>query len=204
MSRELILSMSISVDGFVAGPKGETDWMFPAMSDEGRQWVAEQFWKVGLNAMGHKSYAVWTDFWPIAGNVIAAPMNQIPKAVFSRRGEIPSAGMEKAKTAFEAGKIERVALETWQHPIVAGKDLTADIERLKSEDGKPILAIGGISFASSLIANNLVDVYLLSVHPVALGRGIPLFGELNAPVQLKLEDLRQFATGAVVKTFRPC
>jgi dihydrofolate reductase len=203
MSRELILSMSVTVDGFVAGPNGEIDWMFPAMSDEGREWVAEQFWKSGLIAMGHRSYVAWTDFWPTAENVIAAPMNEIPKAVFSRNGEISAPEMDKAKAALAEGKIEEVALETWQNPIVAGKNLTADIQRLKAEEGKPILAIGGLSFASSLIKANLVDLYRLSVHPVALGRGLPLFGELEAPVRFKLEDLKQFATGAMVKTYRP-
>ncbi len=43
MSKELILSMTVSLDGFVAGPNGETDWMFQSMSDEGREGVAEQF-----------------------------------------------------------------------------------------------------------------------------------------------------------------
>ena len=94
-------------------------------------------------------------------------------------------------------------LESWLHPIVAGTDLVADIQRLKAEDGKPILAHGGASFASSLIASNLVDVFHLVVHPVALGRGLPIFGGLENPLDLKLEDLKQFDTGVVIKTYQP-
>jgi dihydrofolate reductase len=211
MSRELILSMTVSVEGFVAGPNGETDWMFPAMSDEGRQWVAEQMWQAGLLAMGHGSYQSWADFWPRTVAPTAGPMNELPKVVFSRKGAISPPNTEKTTTALndetktdssERKTIER-ALESWLHPIVTGHDLIADVQRLKAEEGKPILAIGGISFAKSLIATNLVDAFRLSVHPIALGHGIPLFGELETPVRFKLEELKQFASGAVVKTYRP-
>jgi dihydrofolate reductase len=48
-----------------------------------------------------------------------------------------------------------------------------------------------------------VDEFRLSVHPIVLGRGLPIFADLEKPVHLKLEDLKQFDTGVVVKTYRP-
>lgn len=207
MSKELILSMTVSIDGFVAGPNGEMDWIFPSMSDEGRRWVAEQMWTVSLLAMGRRSYQEWVEYWPTAAGPVAGPMNEIPKAVFSRSGATPPPSMEKPGLKAEmpeAATADAKALESWLNPTATGKDLVADMQRLKAEDGKPILAIGGISFASSLIVANLVDVFRLVVHPVVLGRGIPLFGGLEAPVRLKLEDLKRFESGVVVKTYRPC
>jgi dihydrofolate reductase len=127
-------------------------------------------------------------------------MNELPKVVFSRSGAISTPNMEKTTAALKEG--DR-ALESWLHPTVAGADLVADIQRLKAEGGKPIVAIGGTSFASSLVKANLIDVFRLSVHPVALGHGIPLFGALEAPLRLKLEDLKGFDSGVVVKTYRP-
>ncbi len=94
-------------------------------------------------------------------------------------------------------------MDSWLHPIVAGKDLVADINRLKAEHGKPINAIGGASFAASLIAASLVDAFRLAAHPVALGRGLPIFAGLESPLRFKLEDLKQFDTWAVIKTYRP-
>jgi len=132
--------------------------------------------------------------------------------VFSRSGQISPPNMEKSTAALnEARKAEaptdttalEAAIDSWLNPIVTGADLIADIQRLKSEDGKPIIAHGGASFASSLIAANLVDTFHLVVHPVVLGRGLPIFAELESPVHLKLEDLQQFDTGAVIKTYRP-
>lgn len=88
MSKELILKMSMSVDGFVGRPNGEMDGFFPTMSDAGRQRLVELFDGVSLHAMGHKSYLGMASFWPTATNPIARPMNEIPKAVFSRSGAV--------------------------------------------------------------------------------------------------------------------
>ena len=203
MSRELILGMSVSIDGFVAGPNGENDWMIPSMSEAGRQWVAEQLGRVGLIAMGRRAYESMADFWPTASGPVAVPMNEIPKAVFSRSGAVSSPSMEKTLAALENEPKVEAAREGWLNPIVGGEDLVADIQRLKAEDGGPINALGGASFASSLIATGLVDEYRLVVHPVALGRGLPLFGGLESSLRLKLEEVERFDSGVVAKTYRP-
>jgi len=198
--------MSVSIDGFVAGPNGEHDWMLPARSEESTKWLSDQFGQVGLHAMGHESWEMGA-FWPTATGPFARPMNEIPKAVFSRSGTLSPARLEKISAAIkEATKdksVDQAIIDSWLKPIVAGKDLVADINRLKGEGGKPINAIGGASFASSLIANKLVDVFRLAVHPVVLGRGLPIFAELQSPLRFKLEDLKQFENGAVIKIMRP-
>jgi dihydrofolate reductase len=202
MSKELILNMSISIDGFVAGPNGELDWIFRNSSEESREWAAERLMEVSLHAMGHKSY-VMADVWPTAVSPFARPMNEIPKAVFSRSGVIPPPNMEKTAAAVKEGRVDQSVMHSWMNPIMAGSDLVADIERLKAEDGGPINALGGASFATSLIAANLVDEFRLVVHPIVLGRGLSIFAGLENPVYLKLMDLKQFDTGVVVKTYRP-
>jgi len=194
--------MSISADGFVAGPNGEMEWIFRNSSEESRQWAVDRLGKMSLHAMGRGSYGM-ADFWPTAVSPFARPMNEIPKAVFSRSGTFSAPTMEKTRAAVEEGSVDRAVLDSWLHPIVAGSDLTADIQRLKSEDGGPINALGGASFASSLITAHLVDMFHLVVHPDILGNGLPIFAGLKNPVHLKLEDLKQFDTGMVVKTYRP-
>jgi len=196
MSRELILKMSISVDGFVAGPNGEFDWVFRSSSEASRAWMLELLGSAGLHAMGHRSYRDMASFWPTSTLPMAKPMNEIPKAVFSRSGEITVPDVLKDAPDTDV-------INSWRNPIVGGADLVADIQRLKQEDGKPILAHGGANFVASLAAANLIDKYLLVTHPVALGRGLPIFSGIENPMDLKLEELRQFDTGVVVKTFRP-
>ena len=188
--------MSISVDGFVGGPNGEIDWLFRSMGDDGREWTEDLLGSAGLHALGRKSYSEMATFWPVSPMPMARQMNEIPKVVFSRSGQVATPEIDEAKA-------DKAARESWLNPIALGTDLVADIQRLKAEDGKPILAHGGAGFATSLIAANLVDVFHLVVHPDALGRGLSIFGGLERPLQLKLEDLKQFDTGVVVKTYRP-
>src|SRR3954463_12463323 len=99
MSRELILNMSMSLDGFVAGPNGELDWIFRNSSEESRSWAAGRLSKMGLHAMGSSSYQSMADYWPTSDSPFARPMNEIPKAVFSRSGTVSAPGMEKTSAA---------------------------------------------------------------------------------------------------------
>jgi dihydrofolate reductase len=85
---------------------------------------------------------------------------------------------------------------------VASGDLAEEIARLKAQEGKPIVAHGGVSFARSLVAGGLVDRFALLVVPVALGQGLPLFSELAAPARLELVSSRAFPGGAVAQTYR--
>jgi dihydrofolate reductase len=69
-----------------------------------------------------------------------------------------------------------------------------ELARLKQEPGRAILAHGGAEFAQSLFRLRLIDEYRLIVHPVVLGRGLPLFKE---PMDLNLLSTRSFPAGAV-------
>ena len=83
--RRLVLKMSMSLDGFIAGPNGEIDWMIRSRDEGAKAWVAETLWQAGLHAMGSKSYFAWAEYWPASTDLLAAPMNEIPKVVFTRR-----------------------------------------------------------------------------------------------------------------------
>jgi dihydrofolate reductase len=86
---------------------------------------------------------------------------------------------------------------------VASGDLAEEIAKLKAQDGKPIIAYGGASFARSLVAQGLIDQYHLRVQPVALGKGLPLFSDLATPRQLKLMSSKAFPAGSVAQIYRP-
>ena len=122
--------MSMSVDGFVAGPNGETDWMFPSMSDAGRAWVIELFESVGLQAIGRKVYEDWAGFWPTSPLPMARFLNTIPKAVFSRSGELSALNFDKIKSGLGSCEDEAIK-DSWLNSMVTGKDLVADMHCLK-------------------------------------------------------------------------
>ncbi len=204
--RKLILKMSISIDGFVGGPKGEIGWIFQTGSDDARAWTVETIRQAGVHIMGAKTFRDMAAYWPSSTEVFAGPMNAIPKVVFSRSpnvaGETTRAiedARANATSAATAASPETVA--TWTQARVASGPLADEIARLKREPGGPIIAHGGATFAQSLVQQGLVDEYRLLVHPVALGRGLPLFSTLTDPLALDLVDIKRFAGGAVAHVF---
>ncbi|OOG63576.1 dihydrofolate reductase [Sinorhizobium sp. A49] len=208
--RELILKMSVSLDGFVGGPQGEIDWVFSG-DQEAIAWSVETVGNASLHIMGARTFKDMAAFWPTSTQVFAPPMNLIPKAVFSRRGQaiLKAAGatraLEDARTDAgnsHSGQLQPGA-ESWSEAYVASGDLVDEIARLKAGDGKPILAHGGGAFARSLVAEALVDQYVLLVHPVVLGRGLPIFSEITAHRRLKLISSKAFPGGAVAQIYRP-
>jgi dihydrofolate reductase len=176
--RKLILKMSVTVDGFVADRDRDNRWIFPSMSEDGAAWTLERVSAAGAHLMGRSTYLEMASYWPTSTDRFAAPMNEIPKVVFSRT-------LEKAD---------------WPETRIASGDLAEEIARLKEEPGKDLVAHGGSAFARALTAAGLVDEYQLLVHPVALGEGMPLFG---GRVDLDLVAVESFSGGAVAHTYRP-
>jgi riboflavin biosynthesis pyrimidine reductase len=150
-------------------------------------------------------------WWPTSTEVYAPPMNQIPKAVFTKRGLATlkagdtTAALEDARANAGDGApaVLQPGAESWEQAYVASGDLATEIAKLKAQDGKPIIAHGGAGFARSLIAENLIDQYALLVHPVALGKGLAIFDGLAAPRRLQLVNAKTFPKGAVAKVYRP-
>jgi dihydrofolate reductase len=181
--RKLVLSMGVSLDGLVARPgrMGAGGWGLPpedpALTERKLAWMDD----VGLHLMGRNTYEEMAETWPVSDHAYAAPMNEIPKVVFSHT-------LERAE---------------WAESRIASRDLAEEIAELKREPGKDMLAWGGAAFAQSLTRLGLVDEYRLILQPVALGQGLPLFKDLTAPMRLELVDAQTYNTGAALHVYRP-
>ncbi|MDO9418999.1 dihydrofolate reductase family protein [Pararhizobium sp.] len=195
--RELILKMTISVDGFVSDPEGENRWMFGA-DQEAKAWGVDFIGTAGLHIMGSRSFTGMAAYWQTSDDQFAPPMNRIPKAVFSKKGPAILAGLGTPAN----GELQPGA-ESWAQATVSSGDLVEEIARLKAQEGKPIMAHGGVSFARNLVAHGLVDQFALIVAPVALGKGLGLFSDLAEPLRLTLVRSRAFPGGAVAQIYRP-
>jgi dihydrofolate reductase len=193
--RELILKMSMSVDGFVSDLEGRNSWMFGA-DQEAKAWSVDYIWNASLHIMGSRSFMDMAAWWPISTDQFAPPMNQIPKAVFSQQGPAILEQLAPQSAAPQPGA------ESWAEAYVASGDLASEIATLKAQPGKPIIAHGGVRFARSLVARGLVDQFALFVAPVAIGQGLPLFCDLAAPAPLKLIHSKAFPGGAVALIYR--
>ena len=119
--RQLALQMSVTLDGYVAGPGGELDWDLPAEQPEVQAWKVASVRHAGTYIMGRITYEEMAAYWPTASNVYAAPMNSIPKVVFSKT--LPTA--------------------EWAGSRIARGDLAEEIAALKREPGGDTIAYGG-------------------------------------------------------------
>ena len=181
--RKLVLIMGVSLDGYVSGPKGELDWSFGTPDDgvdERHKWVLDYLTEeTGAIVVGGVAFREMAGYWPFSAEPIAEPMNALPKTLFSSSAD-PS---------------------TWNNTTVARGGLVEEINALKMQSGKNIVAFGGARFAQSLSRNGLVDAYRLTIHPIVLGEGKPLFDGVPQPIPLHLDETKTFPGGAVAHVY---
>ncbi|SEM75903.1 Dihydrofolate reductase [Chitinophaga rupis] len=199
--RKLILKVSMSVDGFMAGPNGEMDWFFKSRSEEGAAWLADTLWQAGLHIMGSRTFYTMASHWPFAKDAVAEPMNAIPKVVFTSKDKLDLQAKGLNAQALKDANASPDA-HTWAEAQIANGDLAEEIKKLKQQQGKDILAQGGASFVQSLVATGLIDEYRLVIHPVVLGTGLPVFSKLPKPSDLQLVEHIAFKAGTVVHVYR--
>jgi dihydrofolate reductase len=178
MGRKLVLKMSQSIDGFVGKLNGEVDWIFKSFDEGVSADMLDVVRQAGLHIMGSVTYKDMADYWPDSNEVFAAPMNEIPKIVFSD-------SLKEAK---------------WGETSILSGDIVKHINKLKQEDGKYILAHGGARFAQSLIKHDLIDEYRLFVHPAVVGKGLSIFSEINQLRHLKAASVTSFPSGTIAYT----
>lgn len=213
MMRKLILKMSVSADGFVGGPNGEIDWLLKTLDESAIEWIQDTLWQAGVHIMGSHTFHDMAAYWPTSFEPLAAPMNEIPKIVFSRKGFIEPTTAELTTNALrdatklksEKGFNSEISphASTWTNFSIASGDLVDEISQLKKQVGKSILAHGGAGFARDLVRHRLIDEYRLLVHPVFLGRGLPLFSTLEKPLYLKLVSSTILFTGIIANIYKP-
>jgi dihydrofolate reductase len=156
--RKVVLQMQVTLDGFIGTQDGDVDWAFPAFDDDFTAWGVDALWQAGVHVMGSTTGRVLAEYWPRPDieerdRPFAPPMNELPKVAFSKT-------------------LDHL---DWHGTRIASGDLAEEIGRMKQEPGKHILVHGGAGFAHSLARLGLIDEYHLVVHPVVLGKGLPLF-----------------------------
>jgi dihydrofolate reductase len=182
--RKVIYSMGVSLDGFIAGPKGEIDWSAP--DEELHRFHNEQTRELGAHFCGRGLYEVML-YWETAEENPSAPEHvlefahiwkQLPKIVFSETLE----------------KVEGNA-------TLATDGIAEEVARLKQQPGKD-LAVGGAGLASAFTKVGLVDEYRLFVSPVVLGGGTRFFPALEERINLELVETRTFGSRVVYVRYR--
>jgi dihydrofolate reductase len=179
--KKVILFVQVSLDGFFEGPKKEIDWHM--VDDELHAHVIEELKAMGAFLSGRVTYELMAGFWPTADADPAstpfvkefAPIwRDTPKVVYS-----------KTLTSAE-----------W-NTTIARDVVRGEVEELKLR-ARGDLVVGGGDLAAAFMAQDLIDEYRIYVHPVAIGRGKPVFEPVDTRTDLRLVETHVFGNGVVL------
>jgi len=178
--RKIISFMHISLDGFVAGPNGEMDWI--KVDEEIFDYVGKRISEGDTALYGRVTYQMMENYWPAQADDPTASKhdiehskwyNNVHKVVLSKTMK----GANLANTA------------------IISDNLSDRLAEIKQQAGNEILLFGSPTATHALMQQNLIDGYWLFVNPVILGQGIPLFAGIKDKIKLKLLTTRQFTSG---------
>jgi dihydrofolate reductase len=169
----------MSLDGYSCDPGTGLFELLQEIEDpEQEEYFVARLRQAGTHIMGRVTYEGMSGFWPRSDDAVAAPMNEIPKVVFS----------------------STLRSADWPVTRIAAGDTEAEIARLKAEPGGEILAHGGTAFARSLIQLGLVDEYRFWLVPAAAGKGVALFTDFT---RLRLRSSTAFPSGVLELAYAP-
>jgi dihydrofolate reductase len=170
----------VSLDGVFEAP-GE--WSGPYFDDEVNQFKLEELQASDALLVGRKTYAEFFDAWPTVTDDtgFAEKMNSMPKYVVS-----------STLTTLE-----------WSGAELVKGNLAKEVRKLAEQPGQDLLLSGSAQLFNALKDENLIDVYRMLVHPIALGKGRRLFADGTDQRALKLTDTKTFGSGVMALEYTP-
>lgn len=180
--RKLILSDHISLDGFVAGPDREIDWI--KIDDELFGYIKKLTDKADTAMYGRVTYDMMAAYWPTAAEQPGASEHDITHSKWYNR--VNKVVISHSMQGQDSDKVQFI-----------GSNLVSEVRRLKQQPGESILMFGSPSAAQALMAHSLIDEYWLFLNPILLKDGIPLFKKQGHQENLKLIESQVFSSGVV-------
>lgn len=172
--RRVLLDLAVTLDGFIEGPQGEIDWCI--MEEE---MAFDKFLeRIDTILFGRKSYELFLE-------MLENPsFSQEDRAVLEITASKKRVLFSRSLSEIEDGR-------------VISRNLKEEVEKLLEEPGKDLWLYGGAGLIEAFMREELVDEYRLSVHPVLLGQGKPLFQGLTERKNLKLLHVNTYPSGVV-------
>jgi dihydrofolate reductase len=190
--RNIVVFTSLTLDGVMQAP-GRPDedrrggfehggWAQPYNDPVMASVAAEGMANGGALLLGRRTYEDFFSFWPNqTDNPFTAVLDNTQKYVASRTLQEPL---------------------PWRNSTLLEGDAAEAVARLKQQPGKDMVVLGSGELVQSLLRRDLVDQFMLLIHPLVLGSGRRLFADGGAPAALRLADTRTTTTGVVIATYQ--
>lgn len=188
--RKVIVTMWVTLDGFVAGPNGEMDWVTSNYDEAMGKYEDDIVSAADTLILGRETYQSFAGAWP-----------RVPENPSASKGEIEYANKVNAMRKIVFSR----TLDTveWNNSTLVKDLIPEEIEKMKQRPGKDMLIYGSVSIVQTLTNLGLVDEYQLLVHPVILGGGKSLFQNIQDRVNLKLVKCDVTDAGIVRLYYQP-
>jgi dihydrofolate reductase len=188
---KLVLTMTMSLDGFFSGPGGELDWMIQAPDPEFSRDIVSFFGRFDRGFIGYPTASGMLPYWLDVASNPQAPADQRALAE----------AVNRLHPILVSDREESVPWQNAELLVVHDDDqLASAVRREKQKPGKDLGVPGGIRTAQTLVRLGLVDEYVLTVHPVALGAGKRVF---TGKDDLELIDTKTYRSGVIRVRYRP-
>jgi dihydrofolate reductase len=186
--RKLIVSAWITLDGFVAGPNDEMEWL---LVDEAMNTYENNLIHMADTLLlGRATYQGFAGYWP-------------------KVAQDPAATKEEVAYAQQVNAMHKIVFsQTLKHVAWTNSRLVEmlrpeEIRRMKQEPGRDMIIYGSLSLVRALMQYGLIDEYQLLVHPVVLGRGKPLWSNVKEKMTLKCVQTQTFPSGVILLSYQP-
>jgi len=180
--RKLVLFMHVSLDGLVAGPNGEMDWI--NVDEQIFDYAGQRTNEADTALYGRVTYQMMESYWPTAADQPNPSKHDIEHSNWYNH--VHKVVLSKTMKGQQLPNTE-----------IISDDIAANVNDLKHRQGKEIIIFGSPSAAHVLMQENLIDDLWLFVNPVVLGQGIPLFKDIKGALKLKLAKNTAFSSGVV-------
>ncbi len=180
--RKIVSFVHLSLDGFVASAQGGLDWV--SITEELFDYVGQRINQTDTALYGRVTYQMMEAYWPTAAAQPNASKHDLEHSHWY-------------KNVRKVVLSKTLADKNDANTKIIRSQLSDEITQLKQGAGSEILVFGSPSATHALMAENLIDEYWIFLNPVLLGRGIPLFKNIQDRTNLKLITSKTFASGVV-------
>lgn len=195
--RRLVLQMQMSVDGFVSAANGNLDWQLWGWGD---RWAWDDELKKDFNTVFEGIDTILLSR-PIVEEGYLAHWGRAAKKNFPANPHYAFA--QKVVDAQKVVLTSKLAASRWERTVIARGGMAEEVNALKRQPGRDILAIGGVGFASALVEAGLVDEFQFFVNPMAVGGGKSVFHDARKGHKLRLLHSTAYECGVVVNRYAP-